>query len=172
MSKKILAEMKCEVDSVGESISGINRARRDYESALTKIRQYEAFLAPHFEGLGYDQMEFRVSDDLVTYKAGRLEECPYWPFFTKDENGWHFKLAPWQPVDGAPTKPVRLLDAPAGLVLHCAEAIPFWAATVLEELSWVLEESYPAGLKRRAASAMKRTPALLTLVPTPTANMN
>jgi hypothetical protein len=172
VSKKILSEMKREtmlVHDVGESIAIINEARRDYENALAKIRQYEAFLAPYFVGLNYDEMKFRVGEDPITYAAGSLQPCEYWPYLAKGERGWHFMLAEVEPVDGVPTlihfdKAKRLVDAPAGLVLHCAGLTALWAGTVLEDLAWLLDDSYISSRKRRAAVAQGSAPPALPML--------
>lgn len=129
-------------------------AKRDYRAAQARIQHAEQFLAKHIDGLGYDNEQLCAADYFqypprtVTYNGGYnwIADRSYMLLFSKSDSGWHFWIAP---VEGAgPSKIIltkeakRLLDAPAGLVLHCAERIEMDVVNFLEQITTLVSASY------------------------------
>ncbi|UQA57481.1 hypothetical protein [Polyangium aurulentum] len=133
-------------------------AKRDYRSALAYIQRRERFLAKQIEGLGYDGERLYAPDSFrypprpVTYNGGlsRVVESSYTIFLSKDESGWHFWIAPTTegtgPSEvGRSSEAKRLVDAPAGLVLYCAEGLERHVVTILEQVASLVTLSYRPG---------------------------
>ncbi|UQA61442.1 hypothetical protein [Polyangium aurulentum] len=151
-------------------VAVLRNAKRDYRAALKRIQSRETFLARHLEGLGYEGERLYASDSFeyppraVIYNGGlsRIVESHYMLSFAKDDTGWHFWIAPTTEETGEGTlilsdRAKRLLDAPAGLVLRCAQRIEKDVTDILDQVASIVSTCTPmrkAGKKsaRRAGA--------------------
>lgn len=134
----------------------LKRVKRDYRTALARIRRTERFLAELVEGLNceagkwilFGPEPFAYPPRLAIYNDGnsQIVEKYFTVFFTKDDTGWHFSiirtLEHEGDTGGQDIKATRLVDASAGLVLCCAENIESDAVQIVECLAALMEASY------------------------------
>ena len=144
-----------DVENVKLYLSIMREVQRDYRLACKHIQSREQFLAKQVEALGYGSENlyaadtFRYPVDHVNYNGGLTRICPqeYMLFFAKGDAGWHFNVAPAVRAAEGRTQIMddrarRLLDSPAGLVLHCAEGLDADIVNILDQVASVVSSSY------------------------------
>lgn len=156
-----------EIKTLTDATAVLKKARRDYRMALARIKHAERFLADRVEGLMYEKAGKIYGPDSFVYPPRRatlngdrqIATKYYTLYFGHDDTGWHFWIAPTLEDGEGPVllndRAKRLIDAPAGLVLSCAEGIESDAVVILEHLAALLKASYD----HTPASGPPRTPA-------------
>ncbi|WP_438033718.1 hypothetical protein [Sorangium sp. So ce204] len=152
------------VEVLKDATATVKKVKRDYRAALARIKRAEKFLTKNVEGLGYESEQwgalygaepFTYPPRTAVYNGGlgRVAEQTYilsfahdhagWPH---DDTGWHFRIAPTLENERGVTiqdnKSMRLIDAPAGMVLCCAANIETNVVEFLDFLAATLAASY------------------------------
>ncbi|WP_437656747.1 hypothetical protein [Sorangium sp. So ce1182] len=160
-----------------DATATVKKVKRDYRAALARIKRAEKFLTKNVEGLGYESEQwgalygaepFTYPPRTAVYNGGlgRVAEQTYILFFAHDgtdwpydDAGWHFRIAPTLETESGVTiqdnKSMRLIDAPAGIVLCCAANIESNVVEFLDFLAATLAASYDG----KPAKAAPRMPA-------------
>ncbi|MFS8071474.1 MAG: hypothetical protein ACMG6S_34310 [Byssovorax sp.] len=141
------------VDTLKAATAVLKKAWRRYSSAVARIRRVEQFLQMHIEGLGYDleplygELEsFKCPPESLNIGLSYRDSRSFIIYFAKVDGEWHFQVAPVRcrleegkliEVD----KAMRLIGAPAEIVLSQIDGIDRYAADILENLAVLVAAS-------------------------------
>lgn len=136
-----------DAQTLKSAIEVLRKIRRNYRASIERIRGAEQFLQKQIEGLGYDSEHlygstepFKCPPEPVIVGLSRHMPRSYVLFFAKGDSGWNFHLAPITERPGGGTlirndESVRLIDAPANVVLYCVDTIEQRVVEILEHVA-------------------------------------